>query len=178
MQTSLIIAGFGGQGVMFIGKLIAYAALHENKEVCWLPSYGPEMRGGTSNCSIVVSDKPIGSPVISTPMHSVVLNRPSLEKFAPKLKTGGLLVINSSLIDIESPRDDITQMKIDANKAAIALGAPKMANMVILGAYLAKTNVVSLDSVIEIMQKQLASRQELLDINIKTLRKGESLIEH
>ena len=107
MQTEVVMAGFGGQGIMLIGKLLAYAGLDEGKEVAWLPSYGPEMRGGTANCTVVLSDRAIGSPVINSPYASVVMNRPSLDRFGSDVKKNGILIINSSLIDVKSNRDDI-----------------------------------------------------------------------
>ena len=123
MQRDVIMAGFGGQGILLIGKMLAYAGMHEGKEVSWLPSYGPEMRGGTANCTVVISDKPVGSPVIRSPRAVVAMNLPSLEKFEPDIREGGLLLINSSLINRGPERDDLTVVEIPANELASELGA-------------------------------------------------------
>jgi len=129
MQRDVIMAGFGGQGILLIGKMLAYAGMHEGKQVSWLPSYGPEMRGGTCNCTVVVSDKPVGSPVIRSPRAVLAMNLPSLEKFEADIRPGGLLLINSSLIDRGSKRDDLTVIKVPANQLAADLGNPRGANM-------------------------------------------------
>jgi 2-oxoglutarate ferredoxin oxidoreductase subunit gamma len=134
MQRDVIMAGFGGQGILLIGKMLAYAGMHAGKEVSWLPSYGPEMRGGTCNCTVVISDKPVGSPVIRSPRAVVAMNLPSLEKFEPDLREGGLLLINSSLISRGPERDDVTVVEVPANEIATELGNPRGANMVALGA--------------------------------------------
>ena len=123
MQTEVIMAGFGGQGLMLIGKLLAKAGLDEGKEVTWLPSYGPEMRGGTANCTVVVSDKPIGSPLIPAPKGAIVMNRPSHDKFAPLVRPKGVLVVNSSLIPDTTPRSDLTVFRIPANEIAMEEGS-------------------------------------------------------
>ena len=119
MLMEVVMAGFGGQGLMLIGKLLAEASMTEGKEVSWLPSYGPEMRGGTANCTVVVSDKPVASPVINMPLSLVAMNRPSLDKFGPQVKSGGLVLINSSLIDIGTGRHDVTEFFIEPNKEAM-----------------------------------------------------------
>jgi len=141
-QREVVFAGFGGQGVMTAGQLLAYAGMEEGKQVVWIPSYGPEMRGGTANCTIVISDDRIGSPIINNPMSACVFNRPSLERFGPAIKKDGLLLINSTLIDIRTGRDDITEMLIPANEVAIKAGSPKAANMVMLAAYVEATDIV------------------------------------
>ncbi len=139
MQNDVIMAGFGGQGVLLIGKMLAYAGMHEGKEVSWLPSYGPEMRGGTANCTVVISDRPVGSPVIRSPRAVLAMNLPSLDKFEPDVRPGGLLLINTSLIARKSTRDDVTIIDVPANEIANELGNPRGANMVALGAYLGAT---------------------------------------
>jgi 2-oxoglutarate ferredoxin oxidoreductase subunit gamma len=175
MQRDVIMAGFGGQGILLIGKMLAYAGMQEGKEVSWLPSYGPEMRGGTCNCTVVVSDKPVGSPVIRSPRAVVAMNLPSLEKFEPDVRPGGLLIINSSLIDRGSGRDDLTVILVPANEIATELGNPRGANMVALGAYLGATEAVSLDKVVAVIRETFAAKPAVIDVNIEALQKGFSL---
>ena len=175
MQSEVIMAGFGGQGILLIGKMLAYAGMHEGKEVSWLPSYGPEMRGGTCNCTVVVSDKPVGSPVIRSPRAVVAMNLPSLEKFEPDIRSGGLLLINSSLIDRGSERDDLTVIEVPANQIASDLGNPRGANMVALGAYLGATDAVSMDEVITVIREAFAAKPAVIDVNIEALQKGYEL---
>jgi len=175
MQSEVIMAGFGGQGILLIGKMLAYAGMHEGKEVSWLPSYGPEMRGGTCNCTVVVSDKPVGSPVIRSPRAVVAMNLPSLEKFEPDIRSGGLLLINSSLIDRGSERDDLTVIEVPANQIATNLGNPRGANMVALGAYLGATDAVSVDEVITVIRETFAAKPAVIDVNIEALQKGYEL---
>ena len=135
MQNEVMFAGFGGQGILLIGDILAHAAMEEGFEVAWIPSYGPEMRGGTAYCLVVISDRPIGSPIIKNPMHLIAMNRPSLEKFAPVLKPSGIVVINSSLISIGSGRDDVDELLVPANDIAGDLGSTKAANIVALAAF-------------------------------------------
>ncbi len=175
MLTEVVMAGFGGQGLMLIGKLLAEASMDEGKEVCWLPSYGPEMRGGTANCTVVVSDNPVASPVINKPRTLVAMNRPSLEKFGPKVRSGGLVLINSSLIDVNTGRDDVTEVLIAANEEAQKIGNDKAANMVILGAYIGIMEVCTLDSVIKWMEHQFEGKQKIIDLNRKALERGFEL---
>jgi 2-oxoglutarate ferredoxin oxidoreductase subunit gamma len=172
MQNDVIMAGFGGQGILLIGKMLAYSGMHAGKEVSWLPSYGPEMRGGTCNCTVVISDKPVGSPVIRSPRAVVAMNLPSLEKFESDIRPGGLLLINSSLIKRGAERDDITVIEVPANEIAAELGNPRGANMVALGAYLGATDAVSLDEVIEVVRETFAAKPAVIDVNIEALRKG------
>jgi 2-oxoglutarate ferredoxin oxidoreductase subunit gamma len=175
MQTEVIMSGFGGQGLMSIGKLLALAGLDEGKEVTWLPSYGPEMRGGTANCTVVVADAPIGSPLISTPKAAVVMNQPSLEKFAPSLRKGGLLVVNSSMIPIRSDRTDITSFRIRANHIAMDAGNKRAANLVMLGAYLGLDEIVSCASLVKAIKKTFASKKKFIDVNCRCFMKGYEL---
>jgi 2-oxoglutarate ferredoxin oxidoreductase subunit gamma len=171
----VIMAGFGGQGLLMIGKLLAEACLSEGKEVTWLPSYGPEMRGGTANCTVVISERPIGSPIISTPRDAVVMNRPSLEKFAPMLRPGGVLIINSSLIAIEPGRDDLEVFKLPANDLATAEGTARAANMAVLGAYVGRTKLARPESVVEAIRHAFASKPRFIDINCRTFLRGYEL---
>jgi 2-oxoglutarate ferredoxin oxidoreductase subunit gamma len=175
MQTEVMFAGFGGQGIMLIGQLLAYAGMNEGKNVVWLPSYGPEMRGGTAYCSVVISDAAIASPIIDRPSTIAVLNRPSLEKFATKVKPGGLLLINTSLIPITSERTDIHKLEVPANQIALECGTGKAANMAVLGAYVGFTRAVSLDSLRELLKKQFASKPEFIEINSRVLERGHGI---
>jgi 2-oxoglutarate ferredoxin oxidoreductase subunit gamma len=175
MQNDVIIAGFGGQGVLLVGKMLAYAGMHEGKEVSWMPSYGPEMRGGTANCTVVISDKPVRSPVIQSPRAVIAMNLPSLDKFEPVLKAGGLLLINSSLITREAQRGDVRVLMVPANEVANELKNPRGANMVILGAYLGATDAVSLKELELLIQETFASKPKVIDANIKALHRGYEL---
>lgn len=172
-QTEVVIAGFGGQGVMTVGQLLAYTAMEEGKQVVWIPSYGPEMRGGTANCTVVVSDKRIGSPIINNPLSACVFNRPSLDKFGDMIRPGGLLLINSSLIDIKSGRDDITEFMVPANETAIRLGNPKVANMVMLAAYIHATNIVSFKTLDKMLHEKLGHKKDLMTINMRAIEEGK-----
>lgn len=177
MTLEAIFAGFGGQGVMLIGQLLAYAGMYEGKQVSWFPSYGPEMRGGTANCSVVVSDEPVGSPVISEPNLLVAMNRPSLEKFEPMVKPGGMLFYNSSLIHITPKRTDIEVIPIPANDIAAELGNAKVANMVVMGAILKKTGIVDLETVISVLKKTMTgNKAKLIALNQQALEKGMELV--
>lgn len=175
MSTARVIcAGFGGQGVMSMGQLLAYAGMIEGKEVAWLPSYGPEMRGGTANCSVTVSDKKIGSPIISDDATcAIIMNLPSLEKFEDDIQSGGILLINSSLIHQKSKRDDITPYYIEANELSKELGGTKFANMIMLGAYLKVTNTVDIESILEAFKKVFGPKKEkYLDVNREAIEIG------
>jgi 2-oxoglutarate ferredoxin oxidoreductase subunit gamma len=175
MQDNVIMAGFGGQGILLIGKILAYAGMNEGKEVSWMPSYGPEMRGGTCNCTVVISDRPVGSPVIRAPLAVLAMNLPSLDKFEADLKPGGVLLINSSLINREATRDDIEVVRVPANQIANELGSPRSANMVALGAYLGATGAVSMETVEEVVKENFAARPKLVDINLEALRRGHEI---
>ncbi|MEW6624094.1 MAG: 2-oxoacid:acceptor oxidoreductase family protein [Bacillota bacterium] len=173
MLHEIIIAGFGGQGVMSMGQLLTYAGMLEGKHVSFIPSYGPEMRGGTANCAVVVSDEEIGSPIVTEPNCVIAMNLPSLKKFEPTLVPGGLLLINSSLIKEESSRKDIRVCRIAVNELAAELGNDKVANMVMLGAFLGATGVVAIDSVVESLKKVLPERRHnLIPLNKKALELG------
>ena len=175
MQNDVIMAGFGGQGILLIGKMLAYAGMREGQEVSWLPSYGPEMRGGTCNCTVVISDRPVGSPVIRSPRAVLAMNLPSLDKFESDLREGGVLLINSSLIGREPKRSDLTVIKVPANEIANELGNPRGANMVALGAYIGATGAVDLEGVIEVIRETFAAKPQVVDINIDALRRGHEI---
>ena len=174
----ILCAGFGGQGVMALGKLIACAAMLDNREVTWMPSYGPEMRGGTAYCSVVVSDHPVGSPIVTTNATSlIVMNLPSLDRFEQGVLPGGIILVNSSLIDREVQRDDVLVHRVEANKIASQCGAPKAANMVMLGAYMAIREVVK-ERHLEMAFRQIFGTitATSFELNMKAVRRGfESL---
>ncbi|MGJ3524092.1 2-oxoacid:acceptor oxidoreductase family protein [Nitratidesulfovibrio sp. D1] len=153
LYQDVIMAGFGGQGVMLIGNLLAYAGMNAGLNVTYIPVYGPEMRGGTANCTVVVSDEDIGSPIIQRPRSLIVMNQPSLDKFQPRLEDGGVQVLNSSLVDVKQAEARVRTVAVPANEIADTLGNTKMANMVALGAYVRATGVVDLD----IVKKSLTS---------------------
>ena len=170
MKSKLFFAGSGGQGTLAIGQMIAKAAMEEGKEVTWLPSYGPEMRGGTANCTVVVSDKAIACPLINEADVLVVMNLPSLLKFESMVVPGGLLVINSSIVTEKATRSDIRVVEVPAVEMAQKLGNEKAANMVILGAILEETGVVSKDTVREEMRHMFSGRKEkFLPMNLAAL---------
>jgi len=172
MQNDVILAGFGGQGILLIGKMLAYAGMNEGKEVSWLPSYGPEMRGGTCNCTVVISDRAVGSPVIQSPRAVLAMNLPSLDKFEPDLRPGGVLLVNTSLIEREPGRDDVTVVKVPANQVANDLGNPRGANMVALGAFVGATGAVSLEEIERVLRETFASKPKVIDVNVEALHRG------
>ena len=179
MEEKLIIAGFGGQGVMAMGQLLTYAGMIEDKNVSWLPSYGPEMRGGTANCSVILSDEPVGSPVVTDSTASIVLNKPSLDKFENSVVPGGKLFINSSLIDKKSVRNDIDVYYIPANEIAMELGNDKVANMVMLGAFLEATKLVDIESILKAFTKVFGeNKAHLVPLNKEALEKGAETIRN
>ena len=174
MKKEFIFAGFGGQGMLLIGKFLAMACMLDGKHVSWLPSYGPEMRGGTANCSVIVSDAPVASPLVDKADVVVAMNRPSLDKFEAHVKPGGVLVINSSLIDRKAERDDIQVVYCDANRIAEEVGNPKGANVAILGALLAKAPVVDDEKMSEAIRIELGERKaKFLPGNMKALQAGK-----
>ena len=159
MKKEFIFAGFGGQGMLLIGKFLAMACMLDGKHVSWLPSYGPEMRGGTANCSVIISDDPVASPLVDMADVVVAMNRPSLDKFESHVKPGGVLVINSSLIDRKAERTDIQVVYCDANRIAESVGNPKGANVAILGALLQKAPVVDDEKMSEAIRIELGERK-------------------
>ncbi|MEA1884405.1 MAG: 2-oxoacid:acceptor oxidoreductase family protein [Thermotogota bacterium] len=168
-----IVSGFGGQGVMLIGQILSYAAMVEGKNVTWLPSYGPEMRGGTANCMVVIDEEAVGSPIIDKPTEVIAMNIPSLLKFEDELEKEGIMILNSSAIDIETKRTDIKVVKIDANKIADEIGNLKVANMVVLGAYIEAAKIITLDAVKKALEKKLTGKKaKLLQMNIEAIKRG------
>ena len=174
-QFEVMFAGFGGQGIMTAGQLLAYAGIKEGKHVAWIPSYGPEMRGGTAYCTVVVSDERIGSPIVTTPWSICVFNRPSFDKFEPRVKKGGLLIVNSSLIDVSSDRKDITQLLIPANEMAITAGNAKSANIAVLGAFVGASGVVSMDTLRATVKEKMSFKAAVLETNMRVLEEGHQL---
>ena len=173
MTTQILIAGFGGQGVLFAGKFLAYKGLLEEKQVSWLPSYGPEMRGGTANCSIILSDDPVGSPIVSTPDALIAMNLPSFDKYEPTVAPGGKVFVDSTLIGRKANRTDVDTYYIPATKMAADAGIPTLANMIILGKMIKETGAVSFENLIDAMKKVVSAKHaELLEINIKALESG------
>jgi 2-oxoglutarate ferredoxin oxidoreductase subunit gamma len=172
MQSEVMFAGFGGQGILLMGKLLAHAAMEEGFEVAWIPSYGPEMRGGTAYCTVVIADRPIGSPIIKNPMHLVAMNRPSLEKFAHVVKPHGVILINSSLIAIDSGRSDVDQIKVPAVDIANALGNPRVANIVGLSAFVTRAKVVSIATLKHCVEHEFEKKPKVIPLNIKAIDEG------
>ena len=177
MEERIIIAGFGGQGVMALGQLLTYSGMIEDKKVSWLPSYGPEMRGGTANCNVIVSTDEVGSPVVVESTASIMMNRPSLDKFEDSMVPGGKIFINSSLIDRKTTREDVDAYYIPANEIANELGNPRVANMVMLGAFLEATKAVKVDSVLNEAFTAVfgENRAHLMPINKEALERGAAL---
>jgi 2-oxoglutarate ferredoxin oxidoreductase subunit gamma len=169
-----IIAGFGGQGVMLIGNLLAYSGMHAGLNVTYIPVYGPEMRGGTANCTVVISEEEIGSPIIHRPLSQIIMNRPSLDKFQPELVDGGVQVINSSLVEPEFA--DTTRVKsvfVNANEIADEIGSTRMANMVALGAYIKSTGIIELQSVVDSLPNVISAHySHMIPKNAEALKAG------
>lgn len=178
MTHEIIMAGFGGQGVMAMGKILVEAALKEGKNVSWLPSYGPEMRGGTANCSVIVSEEPIGAPIVTEATAAIVMNRPSLDKFEDDVIPGGILLINSSLIDQKAKRDDIKVYYVPANDIADELGTGKIANIVMLGAYLKASGAAKEESIMEIITEIFSGKKaSVIPLNKEALVRGAACIK-
>jgi len=178
MTEEIIIAGFGGQGVLTMGQILCYAGVIENKEVSWMPSYGPEMRGGTANCMVIVSDTPVSSPILTKFDTVIALNQPSLDKFETAVKPGGLLIYEASTILKPPARTDIEVVPIEAAIEATKLNNTKVMNMIILGAFLKKKPILTLDSVIEGLKKVLPERyHKLIPLNKEAVEKGMELAE-
>lgn len=174
MYEQIILAGFGGQGVLYSGKTLAYFAMDTGRNLSWLPSYGPEMRGGTCNCSVIISDNAVGSPIITNPDTLIAMNKPSLEKFVDLVKPGGLIVLDSSIIDVKVNRSDINVVYIPTTKIAEEHGLDKLANMVILGAYIkAREENYSIDELYTSVKSHVpASKIELAEKNIEMIKAG------
>ena len=178
MTKEIIIAGFGGQGVLSMGKILAYSGLMEDKEVSWFPSYGPEQRGGTANVTVILSDKPISSPIVSEFDIAIILNQPSLEKFESQVKAGGILIYDPNGIIREPKRKDISVYKVSAIDAASEMKNSKAVNMIVLGGLLKVSQVVELKNVMEGLKKSLPERHHsLLPMNEAAILRGMEIIE-
>ena len=173
MTTQILLSGFGGQGILFTGKFLAYKGLLADKNVSWLPSYGPEMRGGTASCSVIISDEEVGSPIISQPDVLIAMNLPSFEKFEPTVKSGGIVIADSSLIDAKSTRTDIDVYYIPATALASNMGKQSLANMVILGKLLKVMNDFNDDEIKTVLGKVIPPKKaDMLEINMKAMQLG------
>lgn len=173
MQRSVVFSGFGGQGALFAGQVLTYAAMDAGHHVTWIPSYGPEMRGGVARCTVIVSDDEIGSPVVRHPDVAVVFNNPSMDKFQRELRSGGKLIVNSSMVNVPVERDDITAILVPGNQVAAEMGDVRMTNMVLLGAMLAAEPLVELEAAEQALRDHLPERkQHLVEPNIVVLRRG------
>ncbi len=169
----VIIAGFGGQGVMLIGQILSYVATNEELNTVWIPSYGPETRGGTANCSVSISEEMINSPIVTAPDSVIAMNLPSLQKFEPKLKKDGILLVNNSAVKDYDYRKDLRVIELDANKEALELGNLKVANMILLGAYIEVTKVFEKDAITNIFKKIFSGdKAKLIDLNVRALERG------
>ncbi|MBI4863386.1 MAG: 2-oxoacid:acceptor oxidoreductase family protein [Candidatus Riflebacteria bacterium] len=177
MQVEVVMAGFGGQGLMLIGKLLAEAGMEAGLEVSWLPSYGPEMRGGTANCTVVISDRPVGSPIVKNPRDVVAMNLPSLDKFEPVMKAGGFLVINSALINREASRSDVHVCRVPANEIALQCGNARAANMVALGAYIGCAGILPIQRIEHAIQETFEKKPELAKLNLQAFARGLELAQ-
>ena len=178
MTNEIMIAGFGGQGVMAIGKTLAEAGMKENKDVCWLPSYGPEMRGGTANCSVVLTDDAIVSPIVLEPTELIAMNLPSLLKFEPTVKAGGTIFVNSSIISEKVSRDDVRAIYVPCLDIANELGNAKVANMVMLGAYIEAMGNLGVETIKEMLVHMFTGpKAKLVDLNIEALRRGAACVK-
>ena len=173
MTNNILIAGFGGQGILFSGKFLAYEALLEQKEVSWLPSYGPEMRGGTANCSIIISDTKVGSPIVNEPDILIAMNAPSLEKYEPATVSGGKIFVDSSLIEKKVEKKDVEAYYIPATKLALDNNLKGLANMIMLGLMIKKTGVMPFENVERTLKKVIpAKKADMLELNIKAIELG------
>ena len=178
MENQIIIAGFGGQGLLFSGKVLAYAGLIEGRELSWLPSYGPEMRGGTANCNVILSDIPVGSPIVQKPDILMVMNNPSLDKYESAVVPGGKIFIDSSLIARKVERSDVEAYYVPATQMAADMGFPSLANMILLGTVIAKTRCIDPDSLADALHKVIPARKaNLFDANMQALQAGMSFEE-
>ncbi len=176
--TNYLFAGFGGQGILFLGKVLAYKGLTDGKNVSWLPSYGPEMRGGTASCSVIVSDTAVGSPIVSNPDVLIAMNLPSLDLYEPKVKSGGIIFVDSTLVERKIEREDVKVFYIPATKLASDNGIPKLANMILMGKILKETNgFENEEAVVNALKKVISAKHsDMLDVNLNAMRIGRDFI--
>jgi 2-oxoglutarate ferredoxin oxidoreductase subunit gamma len=178
MHHEIIISGFGGQGALFAGQLMSYAGLEEGRHVTWIPSYGPEMRGGTANCTVIISDEEIGSPLVRNPSAAIVMNPPSFDRFEPLMKKDGVLVVNMSLVSTVSQRKDIRVIPVPANEIATELGTVQMANVVMVGALVAAAGVLKFETLDRVLEEHISARhRDKLETNKQALRRGAALVQ-
>lgn len=178
MHHEIIISGFGGQGALFAGQLLAYGALAEGRQVTWIPSYGPEMRGGTANCTVIISDEEIGSPLVRRPSAAIVLNPPSFERYEPLVKPGGALLVNASLVSAPAQRTDIRRFDIKANEVASELGGTQMANVILVGALIGATGVLKMETLDRVLEERVSARhRDKITANKQALRSGAALVQ-
>ena len=178
MTEEMIIAGFGGQGVLSMGKILAYSGIMEDKEVTWFPSYGPEMRGGTANVTVIISDTRISSPILQEFDTAIVLNQQSLDKFEKHVKQGGVLLYDPNGITHPPTRTDINIFKVEATRTAVEMGNPKVFNMIVFGSYLKVRPILSLDNVEKGLEKSLPERyHKLIPLNLEAIQKGQAIVE-
>ena len=176
--TSILLAGFGGQGVLFAGKFLAYKGMVQGKQLSWLPSYGPEMRGGTANCNVILSEEPVGSPIVNEPDVLIAMNRPSLDKFEDAVVPGGDIYIDSSLVDREVRRTDVNVHYVPATRLSTERGFDGIANMILLGSVIKGSGVIKEETIPAAMSKVVsAKRQNLFDFNIRALQLGAEVLE-
>jgi 2-oxoglutarate ferredoxin oxidoreductase subunit gamma len=179
MEKRIIIAGSGGQGILFLGKVIAHASMKQNKEVTWFPSYGAEIRGGTANCMVVISDELIGSPIVKIADYLIVLNQASYNKFMSRVTTNGYLIYDASLIKNSHCKTDINIYPVEASKEASLIANPKLANMILLGSFIKLSKLIEIDKVIETIEEIIpAKRKEMIEINKKLILRGFSIFEN
>lgn len=177
MLDEIIIAGFGGQGILLMGRLIAHAGMLEGKNVAWMPSYGPEMRGGTANCTVIISSEEVASPVVPNPITLIAMNQASLDKFEPLVEREGIIILNKSLISRDVNRDDLEVVKVPANDIANELGNLRVANMVVLGSYIAKRRTVKMETIVRVLEETLGGKSEkMIALNKEALKRGEKIV--
>ena len=178
MTTNILLAGFGGQGILFAGKFLAYKGLLENKQISWLPSYGPEMRGGTANCSVIVSEDPIGSPIVSNPDALIVMNLPSLDKYEDAVVPGGKIFVDSTLIERKVKRTDVEVYYIPATKMAKDMNRPTLANMIMTGKFVKECDAVVFDGMEDALKKVVSAKHaDMLEINLNAIKAGYDYAE-
>ncbi|MBR0129685.1 MAG: 2-oxoacid:acceptor oxidoreductase family protein [Firmicutes bacterium] len=173
MTTQILLAGFGGQGILFAGKFMAYKGLLEGRQLSWLPSYGPEMRGGTANCNVILSDEPVGSPIVTDPDVLIVMNLPSFDKYESTVVPGGMIIADSSLIEKKSERTDIKCFYVPATKMANEMGIPTLANMILAGKFIRETGAIKWEGMEDTLHHIISARhQDMFDANLKALKAG------
>ena len=176
MTTNILLAGFGGQGILFAGKFMAYKGLLENKQISWLPSYGPEMRGGTANCSVIISDDPIGSPIVASPDVLIVMNLPSLDKYENAVVPGGKIFVDSTLIERKVSRTDVDVYYIPATQMANQMNVPTLANMIMVGKFVKECDAVTFEGMEDALKKVISAKHaDMLEVNLGAIKAGYNM---